>query len=184
MKKLIIAEKPSVAKNIADATASSRRNGYFEGQNYIITWAFGHLLQLYDARDYDPEMRSWKIEKFPYIPEKFLYKIKSDGKNKDKPDSGVVQQMDIIKSLMERSDVEGIISATDDDREGQIIADEIINYISPQKPVERILLNEWTAEEVNRGLQNLKPNEEMKSLQDAGFGRPLQISSFALQMFS
>ena len=105
MKKLIIAEKPSVAKNIADATASSRRNGYFEGQNYIITWAFGHLLQLYDARDYDPEMRSWKIEKFPYIPEKFLYKIKSDGKNKDKPDSGVVQQMDIIKSLMERSDV-------------------------------------------------------------------------------
>ena len=86
MKKLIIAEKPSVAKNIADATASSRRNGYFEGQNYIITWAFGHLLQLYDARDYDPEMRSWKIEKFPYIPEKFLYKIKSDGKNKDKPD--------------------------------------------------------------------------------------------------
>ena len=173
MKKLIIAEKPSVAKNIADATASSRRNGYFEGQNYIITWAFGHLLQLYDARDYDPEMRSWKIEKFPYIPEKFLYKIKSDGKNKDKPDSGVVQQMDIIKSLMERSDVEGIISATDDDREGQIIADEIINYISPQKPVERILLNEWTAEEVNRGLQNLKPNEEMKSLQDAGFGRQI-----------
>ena len=173
MKKLIIAEKPSVAKNIADATASSRRNGYFEGQNYIITWAFGHLLQLYDARDYDPEMRSWKIEKFPYIPEKFLYKIKSDGKNKDKPDSGVVQQMDIIKSLMERSDVEGIISATDDDREGQIIADEIINYISPQKPVERILLNEWTAEEVNRGVQNLKPYEEMKSLQDAGFGRQI-----------
>lgn len=64
-------------------------------------------------------MRSWKIEKFPYIPEKFLYKIKSDGKNKDKPDSGVVQQMDIIKSLMERSDVEGIISATDDDEKGR-----------------------------------------------------------------
>ena len=74
---------------------------------------------------------------------------------------------------MERKDVEGIISATDDDREGQIIADEIINYISPQKPVERILLNEWTAEEVNRGLNNLKSNEEMKSLQDAGFGRQI-----------
>ena len=173
MKKLIIAEKPSVAKNIADATASSRKNGYFEGEYYVITWAFGHLLQLYDARDYDPEMRSWKIEKFPYIPEKFLYKIKSDGKNKEKPDSGVVQQMNTIKNLMERKDVEGIISATDDDREGQIIADEIINYISPQKPVERILLNEWTAEEVNRGLNNLKSNEEMKSLQDAGFGRQI-----------
>ena len=114
-------KKNSVAKNIADATASSRKNGYFEGEYYVITWAFGHLLQLYDARDYDPEMRSWKIEKFPYIPEKFLYKIKSDGKNKEKPDSGVVQQMNTIKNLMERKDVEGIISATDDDREGQII---------------------------------------------------------------
>lgn len=98
MKKVNYSGETVCGKNIADATASSRRNGYFEGQNYIITWAFGHLLQLYDARDYDPEMRSWKIEKFPYIPEKFLYKIKSDGKNKDKPDSGVVQQMDIIKA--------------------------------------------------------------------------------------
>ena len=60
MKKLILAEKPSVAKNIADATDAVRKNGYFEGQDYIITWAFGHLLQLYDAKDYDPEMKSWK----------------------------------------------------------------------------------------------------------------------------
>ncbi|MCI6859365.1 MAG: toprim domain-containing protein, partial [Eubacterium sp.] len=173
MKKLIIAEKPSVAKNIADATSSSRRNGYFEGDDYVITWAFGHLLELYDAKDYDPEMKSWKIEKFPFIPEKFLYKLKSDRKNKEKPDTGVKHQMDIIKSLMERQDVEGIISATDDDREGQIIADEIIGYINPGKPVERILLNEWTADEVNRGLCALRPNEEMKPLQDAGFGRQL-----------
>ena len=97
-----------------------------------------------------------RLRSFPIFRKRFLYKIKSDGKNKDKPDSGVVQQMDIIKSLMERSDVEGIISATDDDREGQIIADEIINYISPQKPVERILLNEWTAEEVNMRVTEFK----------------------------
>ena len=58
MKKLIIAEKPSVAKNIADATASSRKNGYFEGEYYVITWAFGHLLHFYVAREYDPEIRS------------------------------------------------------------------------------------------------------------------------------
>lgn len=173
MKKLILAEKPSVAKNIADAAGAVRKNGYFEGETYVITWAFGHLLQLYDAKDYNPEMKSWKMEKFPFIPEEFHYKLKSDGKNKDKPDAGVVRQMDIIKSLMERSDVEGIISATDDDREGQIIADEIWDYLKPEKPVERILLNEWTAEEVNRGLANLKPNEEMRSLQDAGFGRQI-----------
>ena len=100
MKKLIIAEKPSVAKNIADATASSRRNGYFEGQNYIITWAFGHLLQLYDARDYDPEMRSWKIEKFPYIPEKFLYIRIPNGEYEffDEAVTGMSPQFSSVKS--------------------------------------------------------------------------------------
>ena len=173
MKKVIIAEKPSVAKNIADATSAVRKNGYFEGEDYIITWAFGHLLQLYDARDYDPQMKSWKIEKFPFIPETFLYKIKSDPKDKDKADAGVVRQMNIIQGLVNRQDVEGIISATDDDREGQIIADEILNYLQPGKPVERILLSEWTAQEVNRGLHALIPNEEMRSLQDAGFGRQI-----------
>ena len=173
MKKVIIAEKPSVAKNIADATAAVRKNGYFEGENYVITWAFGHLLQLYDAKDYDPEMKRWKIERFPFIPEEFRYKIKTDSKNKDQADAGVVRQLDIIKKLVDRPDVEGIISATDDDREGQIIADEIIGYIHPEKPVERILLSEWTAREVNRGLSELIPNEQMKSLQDAGFGRQI-----------
>lgn len=173
MKKLILAEKPSVAKNIADATDAVRKNGYFEGQDYIITWAFGHLLQLYDARDYDPEMKTWRMEKFPYIPNEFRYKVKSDGKNREKADAGAVRQINIIKSLMERPDVDGIISATDDDREGQIIADEIWNYLRPGKPVERLLLNEWTANEVKRGLDNVKPNEEMHSLQDAGFGRQI-----------
>ncbi len=173
MKKVIIAEKPSVAKNIADATSAVRKNGYFEGENYVITWAFGHLLQLYDAKDYDPEMKQWKIERFPFIPEEFQYKIKTDPKKKDQADAGVVRQLDIIRRLVDRPDVEGIISATDDDREGQIIADEIIGYIHPEKPVERILLSEWTSREVNRGLSELIPNEQMQSLQDAGFGRQI-----------
>ncbi len=173
MKKVIIAEKPSVAKNIADATSAVRKNGYFEGEKYLITWAFGHLLQLYDARDYDADMKRWKIEKFPFIPETFRYKVKSDPKKKDKPDAGVVKQLNIIKELTRRQDVEGIISATDDDREGQIIADEILQYLDPGKPVERILLSEWTSREVNRGLESLVPNEEMQSLRDAGFGRQI-----------
>ena len=173
LKKLILAEKPSVAKNIADATGAVRRNGYFEGEEYLITWAFGHLLQLFDARDYDPSMKSWRMEKFPFIPDHFRYKLKTDGKNKDKADAGVVRQMETIKSLMQRQDVDGIISATDDDREGQIIADEVWGYLKPSKPVERILLNEWTGDEVRRGLANLKPNEAMSPLRDAGFGRQI-----------
>ncbi|MDO5146094.1 MAG: DNA topoisomerase [Eubacteriales bacterium] len=173
MKKLILAEKPSVAKNIADAVGAVRKNGYFEGKDYLITWAFGHLLQLYDARDYNPEMKTWRMEKFPFIPEEFHYKVKMDAKNREKADAGAVRQIGIIKNLMERSDVGGMISATDDDREGQIIADEIWNYLRPQKPVERLLLNEWTADEVKRGLENVRSNEEMRSLQDAGFGRQM-----------
>ena len=89
MKAVIIAEKPSVAKNIADALKIRKRNdGYYEGDNYIVTWAFGHLLQLYDAKDYDEKMAKWQMDNFPFIPEKFQYKVKSSPKDRDKADSG------------------------------------------------------------------------------------------------
>lgn len=172
MKRVIIAEKPSVAKNIADAFGiKTRRDGYFEGEDYLITWAFGHLLQLYDAKDYDENMKGWRLEKFPFIPETFKYKVKSDGKNKAVVDQGAQKQIKMIKSLIEREDVESIISATDFDREGQVIADEIFLYLKKDKPIYRILLNEWTPEEVRKGMAKLKPNEAMQPLQDAGMGR-------------
>ncbi|KGK87458.1 DNA topoisomerase, partial [Clostridium sp. HMP27] len=172
MKKIIIAEKPSVAKNIADALGVKvRGNGYFEGNDYIITWAFGHLLQLFDAKDYDENMRAWRLERFPFIPEKFQYKVKCDNVNRNSVDKGAEKQLNIIKSLIDRPDVDGIISATDFDREGQVIGDELFLYFNEKKPVFRMLLNEWTAEEVKKGISNLKPNEQMKSLQDAGIGR-------------
>lgn len=151
MKKVIIAEKPSVAKNIADAfKIKGRKDGYFEGEEYIVTWAFGHLLQLFDAKDYDETMKGWKMEKFPFIPSEFKYKIKSDSE-----------------------DVEAIISATDYDREGQVISDELFIYYDVKKPIYRILLNEWTEKEVKKGMEKLKLNSEMKPLQDAGIGRQI-----------
>ena len=172
LKKLIIAEKPSVARNIADALGiKGRQNGYMEGEDYIITWVFGHLLQLYDVKDYDETRRSWRMENFPFIPDEFRYKIKSDSSNKNEVDKGAERQIQIIKGLMERDDVEGIVSATDWDREGQIIADEIFLYLENEKKTERLLLNEWTKEEVLEGLQQLKLNSELQPMQDAGFGR-------------
>ena len=172
MKKVIIAEKPSVAKNIADAlNIKMRRDGYFEGEHYLITWAFGHLLQLFDAKDYDEDMKSWRMDKFPFIPEDFKYKVKVDSKNRNAIDKGAEKQLLIIKMLIDRDDVDGIISATDYDREGQVIGDELFLYFQQDKPVYRMLLNEWTEDEVKKGLENLKPNEDMKSLQDAGIGR-------------
>lgn len=172
MKKLIIAEKPSVAKNIGDAfNIKMRKDGYFQGEDYLITWEFGHLLQLYDAKDYDENMKSWRMEKFPFIPDDFKYKVKSDSSDRSSKDKGADKQINIIKSLIDRDDVDEIILATDYDREGQVIGDELLLYLDVKKKVYRILLNEWTEEEVKKGMANLKPNEEMKSLQDAGISR-------------
>lgn len=173
-KSLIIAEKPSVARNIAEAlNIKSRKDGFIEGNEYIVTWAFGHLLQLYDAKDYDKSMSSWRMERFPFIPNEFKYKIKCDGYNRAVLDKGAEKQINIIKSLIEREDVDGVISATDFDREGQVISDELFIHLNINKPIYRLLLNEWTEEEVKKGMEHLKLNSEMQPLQDAGIGRQL-----------
>lgn len=170
--KLILAEKPSVAKNIADALKiKNKLDGYFEGNDYIITWAFGHLLQLYDAKDYDNKMAKWKMANFPFIPDDFKYKVKTDPRNRDRADLGARKQLQTIKYLMNRNDVGAIISACDFDREGQVIGDSIINNFTPKIPVYRLLINEWTQAEVLQGLENIKPNETMRPLQDAGISR-------------
>lgn len=169
---LIITEKPSVAKNIADALKiKNRKDGYYEGNGYFITWAFGHLLQLYDAKDYDEKMAKWNLENFPFIPSSFRYKVKSDPRERGKEDIGAKKQLKIIYSLIKRNDVDTIVSACDFDREGQIIGDTIIYSLKSQKQVFRLLLNEWTPDEVVKGLRNLKPNTEMKPLRDAGISR-------------
>lgn len=174
MKKVIIAEKPSVAKNIAEAfNIKTKKDGFFEGKDYLITWAFGHLFQLYDARDYDERLKSWRMENFPFIPEEFKYKVKCDNVNRNVSDSGVEKQINIIKNLINREDVDGVISATDQDREGEVISLEIFMYLDVKKPIYRLLLNEWTPDEVKKGMDNLKDNSEMKCLQDAGIGRQL-----------
>lgn len=170
--RVIIAEKPSVAKNIADALKiKAKKDGYYEGQDYIITWAFGHLLQLFDAKDYDAKMKKWSMDNFPYFPPTFQYKVKTDPRKKGKEDFGARKQLRIIQSLLKRRDVTMIISACDFDREGQIIGDTIIYNLNPKKDVYRLLLNEWTPDEVLRGLQQIRPNSELKPLQDAGISR-------------
>ncbi|KAB7672991.1 type IA DNA topoisomerase [Bacillus sp. B1-b2] len=170
--KLILAEKPSVSKNIADALKiRERQDGYYEGNGYIVTWAFGHLLQLKDAKEYDEKMQKWKMDNFPFIPEKFQYKVKSDPKNRDKPDRGAEKQLKIIHRLMKRKDVDTIISACDFDREGQLIGDSIIYNLRTEKAVYRLLLNEWTPTEVINGLKHVRLNQELRPLQDAGVSR-------------
>lgn len=171
--KLILAEKPSVAKNIADALQIKiKKDGYFEGTGYIITWAFGHLVELYDAKDYDSKMARWKMDHFPFIPKEFKYKVKSSPRDRKQTDPGAAKQLKIIQQLMQRPGVEAIISACDYDREGQLIGDSIIYRGGRQeKPVYRLLLNEWTPAEVRQGLEAIQPNRTMKTLRDSGISR-------------
>ena len=163
--KVILAEKPSVAKTIASfLKANTRRDGYFEGNGYIVTYAFGHLVSLYDMKDYDKEKYSgsWKMANFPFIPaDKFKFKV-DDSKQK---------QFNIIKELLNRDDVEYLINATDNDREGELIAFLIFLLAKNKKPVKRILVNEWTPQDITRGLENLKDEEDMRNLQAAGYTR-------------
>ena len=163
--KLILAEKPSVAKTIASFLgAKTRHNGYFEGNEYIVTYAVGHLVSLYDMKDYDKDKYSgsWKMDNFPFIPQdRFKFKVEASKRD----------QFNVIKTLLNRNDVEYIINATDNDREGELISFLIFLMAKNKKPVKRILVNEWTPQDITKGLQNLKDDEEMRNLQAAGYTR-------------
>ncbi len=172
MSKVIIAEKPSVARNIAEAVGAKKKNdGYLSGEGFFVTWAFGHLVELKDAKAYDERMASWRLEHYPFIPETFEYQIKASSENRQQVDEGAKKQLAIIEKLIALPETTEVISATDYDREGQIIGDLILDFLQVKKPIYRLLLNEWTKAEVLRGLEQLKPNEALKPLKNAGISR-------------
>jgi len=164
---LYIAEKPSVASNLARALNCKRHDGYFEGNGNIVTFAFGHLLTLKDSVDYDPEMKYWSLDKFPFIPKKYEYKVNINRKTK-KTDSGAKKQLGIIKKLSQRSDITKVVNACDLDREGSLIFKVITDYIKVDKPMYRMSLNEWTPNEIKKAVRNLSDNSKDLPRQIAG----------------
>lgn len=171
--KLIIAEKPSLARNIvAGIGEMKRRDGYFENDNYIVTWAFGHLFSLCDIEDYGKLTSSghWSMENIPCYPGEFRFKLKQ-GADK-KPDKGVQKQFGTITSLCRREDVDEIINAGDADREGEIIVRLcVMNALDSQKKLSRLWLPDQTPETVADALKNLKSEDEYNNLADEGFAR-------------
>ncbi len=168
MKKLIIAEKPSLSTSVMKAIGKFKNhkegsNGYFENEHYIVTWALGHLLELKDIDDYLGEKIKWENINFPFVPKNFEYKIKDD--------EVVIKQVEIIKNLIEREDVEAIIHCGDADREGQIIIDTLLAFISNSKPVLRLWLPEQTEETIRYELRNAKNNSEYINLYNEGITR-------------
>ena len=170
---LIIAEKPSLARNIvAGIGTMQKRTGYFEGQGYLVTWAFGHLFTLYDINDYlgVPSDTRWKIDELPCFPKEFRFKLKP-GADK-KPDAGVERQFGIIKALCNRADVDTIVNAGDSDREGEIIVRLcVMNTGTSGKSFKRLWLPDQTPETVSKALQEMKDETEYERLANEGFAR-------------
>lgn len=175
--KLIIAEKPSLARNIIQAIGLhrfSKNDGFYSSDDYIVTWAFGHLFGLIDieeyADDYNPsEKVRWDIKKLPFFPEKFRMDLrKKDGK----VDTSVKKQFGIIKKLCNQSNIDAIINAGDSDREGEIIIRTIIEKaLKNSKPIYRLWLPDQTEETIRSGLSSLKFDREYNDLANEGYAR-------------
>lgn len=176
--RLIIAEKPSLAKNIMLAIGSSkfsRKDGYFESNEYIVTWAFGHLFGLLNLEEYNSKIEEdfrpkWTLEGLPFRPPEFRYSLRKDPKTR-KVDSGVRKQFEIIKTLCARPDVECVVNAGDADREGEIIVRIILEHAKNKKPVMRLWMPDQTPETILPGLRNLRSDSEYDALANEGFAR-------------
>ena len=171
---LIIAEKPSLARNIVAGIGTMKKlDGYFENEEYIVTWAFGHLFTLYDIEDYSEkkcENPKWNLDNIPCYPETFKFSLKKD-KSKQ-IDKGILKQFNIIKSLCNREDVVQIVNAGDSDREGEIIVRLCIeNALNSKKKLTRLWLPDQTPETVKQGLLEMKDEIEYNNLANEGFAR-------------
>lgn len=162
MKSLVIAEKPSVARDIARVLKCSKNlNGAIEGSQYIVTWGLGHLVTLADPEDYDSKYKEWKMEDLPMMPEQFkLVVIKQTGK-----------QYNAVKAQIHRKDVGNIIIATDAGREGELVARLILKKAGSQKPLSRLWISSVTDKAIREGFAHLKDGKEYEALCDAAMCR-------------
>ncbi len=171
--RLIIAEKPSLARNIASAIGSlSKKRGYLEGEGYVVTWAFGHLFSLCDIEDYTGKTESgrWSMENIPCFPSPFRFALKKD--KEGKVDAGVREQFETIKALCHREDIDAIINAGDADREGEIIIRLCLEHAGETgKPLLRLWLPDQTPETIRAALGDCKEEKEYDLLAAEGFAR-------------
>jgi len=171
---LIIAEKPSLARNIVGAIGNMKRNdGFYSNDQYLVSWAFGHLFSLADIEDYEdtpPKEIRWKMDNLPCFPKKFKFNLKKDSSKQ--VDAGVMKQFNIISTLCNREDVDKIVNAGDSDREGEIIVRLCIeNALKTEKDIYRLWLPDQTSETISQGLTEMKLDSEYDNLANEGFAR-------------
>lgn len=162
-----IAEKPSVAEDIAKIIGATQRHrvgrnaGYFEGNGYQVTWTFGHLCELKDPEQYTPYWKTWSLSALPMIPERFGIRLKE----------GVEEQFGVIRELLGKA--ERIINCGDAGQEGELIQRWVMQKASAQCPVERLWISSMTEEAIKEGFAQLRPQEEYRGLYEAGLCRAI-----------
>ena len=161
--KLIIAEKPSVAKFIAAVVAPGykQRRGYLEGNGYLISWCFGHLAKLADASYYNSDFAKWNMKDLPILPSTFRFRIQEDKR----------EQFDVLATLMRQGNVTEVINACDAGREGELIFRTVYYLAGCSKPMKRLWISSMEDDAIREGFQNLKPGQDFDGLHQSALCR-------------
>ncbi|PJJ09013.1 DNA topoisomerase-3 [Flavobacterium sp. 1] len=162
--KVCIAEKPSVAREIASVLgANTKHDGYYEGNGYAVTYTFGHLCTLKEPNDYKPHWKSWDLNNLPMLPEKFETKVVQN--------SGIQKQFRIVKGLFDKAEL--VINCGDAGQEGELIQRWVMNEAQYKGEVQRLWISSLTTEAIKEGFENLKPSANYDNLYYAGFSRAI-----------
>jgi len=157
-KALVITEKPSVARDVANALGGFREHdGYSESDAYVVTFAVGHLFELLPPEEVDEKYKRWTLDTLPILPQEFRYR----------PKKGQSERIRTIRKLLARKDVHEVINACDAGREGELIFREIVDHLDSHKPIRRLWLQSMTVEAIRRGFESLRPGEDLQGLADA-----------------
>src|SRR6516225_10659784 len=163
-KTLLIAEKPSVGQDLARVLPGpfSKREGWLEGPEHVITWAVGHLVQLAEPDEYDPKFKRWRMEDLPIVPEHFKLVVRDERSRK---------QMTVVSKQLGREDIGEVVNACDAGREGELIFAYLYEKAKGKKPVRRLWLNSMTSAAMKEALAALRPAEEFAQLEQAARSR-------------
>ena len=162
--KVCVTEKPSVARDIARLLgANDKRDGYFEGNGYQVTWTFGHLCELKEPNDYTDQWKWWSLSQLPMIPPRFGIKLKDD--------KGIEHQFNVIKGLI--ANAEEVINCGDAGQEGELIQRWVYQKAECDKPVKRLWISSLTDESIRKGFEQLKPAQDFDNLYFAGLSRAI-----------
>ena len=162
MSKLVICEKPSVAKSVASALGvTSRADGFYEGKGYLVSWCIGHLVGLADAAAYNEKFKKWRYDDLPILPEPFRYEVAPDK----------AAQFHILKKLMERPDVTELVNGCDAGREGELIFRLVYDIAGCKKPFSRLWISSMEDSAIREGFANLRPGSEYENLYQSALCR-------------